>query len=47
MAYSDKVRGTYQEILTGMKDAGLFKRNVTFILHRLQILKWNSRPELP
>jgi glycine C-acetyltransferase len=25
MAYSDKVRGTYQEILTGMKDAGLLK----------------------
>ena len=25
MAYSDKVRGTYQAILTGMKDAGLLK----------------------
>src|SRR5665647_2674361 len=25
MAYSDKVRGTYQEILTGMKEAGLYK----------------------
>ena len=25
MAYSDKVRGTFQEILTGMKDAGLLK----------------------
>jgi glycine C-acetyltransferase len=25
MAYSDKTRGTYQEILTGMKDAGLLK----------------------
>ena len=25
MAYSDKVRGSYQEILNGMKDAGLLK----------------------
>ena len=25
MAYSDKTRGAYQEILTGMKDAGLLK----------------------
>ena len=25
MAYSNKVRGSYQEILTGMKDAGLLK----------------------
>ena len=25
MAYTDKTRGMYQEILTGLKDAGLFK----------------------
>jgi hypothetical protein len=40
MAYSDKTRGIYNEVLHGIKDAGLFKQDI-FTLHNPLILKWN------
>ena len=43
MAYTDKTRGMYGDILTGLRDAGLFKTGtISFIPHRQRILKWSS-----